>query len=403
MIFLFKAKDSSGKTKEGEVEAISQEVAVQIIQKSGMIPLTMSEKEKVSSLVKDLKRIWEGAKPKELVIFFRQLTTLIESKVPIVPALQALEEQTDNQYLKIVVKEMEGDIRDGMSLSEALSKHPQVFNRLSVSMVRSGEMSGNLQKSITYIADSMEKNYQLGSKVKSALFYPIFVTGAALIIGFIVITFVLPKLTGVIKDMAVEVPWYTKLLMFTGDFMNKYWWAVLIAILGGVGGLIYYMKTEEGKKEWDQIKLKMPIFGSFFKAVCIARFADNFSVLINGGIPVANALQEVSEVVGNSVFQKIILRSMDEVKKGGNISDVFAKSSEIPPIVTRMVKIGEETGKLSEVLKKTAEFYEQEVETMTRNMSTMIEPILISVLGIGVAIMVFAVLMPIYDIANKIQ
>lgn len=402
MIFLFKAKDALGKTKDGEVEAISQDSAVQIIQKSGLIPLSISEKEKIPSIIKDFKRIMEGVKAKEMVIFFRQLSTLIESKVPIVPALQALEEQTDNQYLRIVIREMEADIRDGMSLSKSLSKHPRVFNRLTVSMIRSGEMSGNLQKSISYIADNIEKNYQMASKVKSALFYPMFVVGASLVIGFVVITFVLPKLTGVIKDMAIEVPWYTKLLMITGDFMNKYWWAVLIAILGGIGGLVYYMKSEEGKKEFDQIKIKMPILGNFFKAVYIARFADNFSVLIDGGIPVANALKEVSEVVGNSVFQKIILRSMDEVKKGGNISDVFSKHSEIPPIVTRMVKIGEETGKISEVLKKTAQFYEQEVDTMTRNMSAMIEPILISVLGIGVAIMVFAVLMPIYDIANKI-
>ena len=403
MNFIFKAKDSLGKTKEGEVEAINQESAIQIIQKKGLIPLNIVEKERIPSVIKDLKRIWEGVKPRELVIFFRQLSTLIESKVPIVPALQALEEQTENQYLRMVVREMESDIRDGMSLSESLSKHPLVFNRLTVSMIRSGEMSGNLQKSIAYIADNTEKSYQLNSKIKSALFYPVFVIGAAIIIGFIVITFVLPKLTSVIKEMAVAVPWYTKLLMGVGDFMSKYWWAVLIVIVGGVTGIIYYVKTEEGRKEWDQIKIKIPIFGGFFKAVYIARFSDNFSILIDGGIPVVNALEEVSEVVGNSVFRDIILRSAEEVKRGGNVSDVFIKSREIPPIVTQMMKIGEETGKISEILRRIASFYEQEIDVMTRNISTMIEPILISILGIGVAIMVFAVLMPIYDIANKIQ
>ncbi|MFA5777497.1 MAG: type II secretion system F family protein [Parcubacteria group bacterium] len=403
MNFIFKAKDSLGKTKEGEVEAITQEAAVQIIQRKGLIPVSVVEKERSSFFIKDLKRIWEGARPKELVIFFRQLSTLIDSKVPIVPSLQALEEQTDNQYLRVVIREMEDDIKDGMSLSESLSKHPLVFNRLTISMIRSGEISGNLQKSISYIADNIEKNYQLSSKIKSALFYPAFVIGAATIIGFIVITFVLPKLTGVIKEMNVAMPWYTKLLMMIGDFMQAYWWAVLIAILGIIGGLIYYIKTEEGKKEWDQIKIKLPVFGSFFKAVYIARFADNFAILIDGGIPMVNALQEVSSVVGNCVFRNIILKCADEAKKGGNISDVFSKSEEIPPIVTRMVKIGEETGKLSEIMRRTATFYEQEVDAMTRNISTMIEPILISILGIGVAIMVFAVLLPIYDIANKIQ
>ena len=403
MVFVFKAKDSLGKAKEGEVEAISQEAAIQIIQRSGLIPLSVVEKEKVSSMLKDLSRIWEGVKPKEMVIFFRQLSTLIESKVPIVPALQALEEQTDNKYLKIIIKEMGADIQDGMSLSESLAKHPQTFNRLTVSMIRSGEMSGNLQKSIMYIADNIEKNYQLASKIKSALFYPAFVIGAAIIIGFVVISFVLPKLTGVIKEMAVEVPWYTKFMMWLGDFMHSYWWAVLIVMLGAIGGLMYYIKSEEGKREWDELKVRMPILGSFFRAVYIARFADNFAILIDGGIPVVNALQEVSDVVGNSLYKDIIMRSAEETKKGGNISDVFAKTPEIPPIVTRMMKIGEETGKISEVLRKTASFYEQEVDTMTRNISTMIEPVLISILGIGVAIMVFAVLMPIYNIAGQIK
>jgi type II secretory pathway component PulF len=403
MIFVFTAKDSLGKEMEGEIEAMSQEAAIQIIQRKGLAPISVVEKERVPAIIKELSRLWEGVKPKELVIFFRQLATLIESKVPIVPSLQALEQQTGNKFLAIVIKEMEEDIKDGMSLSEALAKHPTVFSNLTVSMISSGEMSGNIQKAITYIADSTEKNYQLSSKIKGALFYPIFVISAAFIIGFIVITFVLPKLSAVIKDMNVPVPWYTTAIMAVGQFMNSYWWAVLIVVFGIIGGLLYYIKTEEGKREWDQIKINLPILGNFYRAVYMARFSDNFSVLINGGIPVVNALQEVSKVVDNIVFEEIILKSANEARRGGSISSVFERSPEIPPIVTRMIKIGEETGKISEVLKKTASFYEQEVDTMTRNISTMIEPVLISLLGIGVAIMVFAILLPIYDIADKIQ
>lgn len=403
MEFIFKAKDSFGKNREGEIEAINKESAIQLIQKNGLIPIFITEKEKIPMLVKEMERIWEGIKPKEMVVFFRQLATLIESKVPIVPALEALQEQTGNRFLRTVIKEMEEDVKDGMSLSESMSKHPTVFDQLMVNMVSSGEMSGNLQKTISYIADNTEKNYQISSKIKSALFYPAFIVGAAFIIGFLVITFILPKLGGIIKEMEVTVPWYTKLVMGLGDFMNNFWWAVLIVIFGAFGGLIYYIKSDEGKREWDKIKLRLPIFGNFYRSVYIARFSDNFSILIDGGIPVVTALKEVSEVVGNTVFKEIILKAADEVKKGGNISDVFAKSSEIPPIVTRMLKIGEETGKISEILRKTASFYEQEVDSMTRNISVMIEPILIAVLGVGVAILVFAVLVPIYDIANNIQ
>lgn len=403
MIFIFKAKDSSGKDKTGEVESLNKEMAIRVIQSKGLIPLSVVEKDKIPGFIKDLKRIWEGISPRELVMFFRQLATLIDAKVPIIPTLQALEEQAQNQYLRIVIREMEEDIKDGMSLSESMSKHPLIFNRLMVNMISTGEVSGSLQKSINYIADNTEKNYQLNSKIKSALTYPAFVVGASFIIGFIVITFVLPRLNTVIKEMGVAVPWYTKLLMAIGDFMSSYWWAVLIAIVGTIGGLIYYIKTEDGKKEWDQIKIKLPVFGNFYKSVYIARFSDNFSILIDGGIPMVNALQEVSKVIGNSVFERIILLAAEEVKRGGNISNVFDRIAEVPPIVSRMIKIGEETGKMTDVLRKVAQFYEQEVDTMTRNISVMIEPILISILGIGVAIMVFAVLMPIYDIANKIQ
>jgi len=403
MIFIFKAKDSLGKNKTGEVEAISKEIAVQVIQSKGLIPISIIGKDKIPAFIRDLKRVWEGISPKELVILFRQLAILIEAKVPIIPSLQALEEQAQNQYLKLVIREIEEDIKDGMSLSESMGKHPLIFDRLTVNMIGSGEISGNLQKVINYIADNKEKNYQWNSKVKSALFYPAFVIGASFIIGFIVVSFILPNLSAVIKDMGVAIPWYTELLMAVGNFMHSYWWAVLIAILGIIGMFVYYIKTDEGEEEWDQIKIKLPVFGNFFKNVYIARFTDNFAVLIDGGIPMVNALQEVSKVVGNSVFERIILLCAEEVKKGGNISNVFDRAVEMPPIISRMIKIGEETGKLTEILRKLSTFYGQEVDVMTRNISVMIEPILISILGIGVAIMVFAVLMPIYDVANKIQ
>jgi type IV pilus assembly protein PilC len=403
MEFIFKAKDLLGKNREGEIEAINKEIAIQAIQKKGLIPISLIEKEKTSAVLRDLKRIWEGIKPREMAIFFRQLAILIESKVPIVQALQALEEQSENQFLRTVISEMSEDIKDGMTLSESMAKHPLVFNDLMVSVISSGEISGSLQKSIGYIADNIEKNYSLSSKIKSALFYPAFVVSAAFIIGFVVISFVLPRLTGVIKDMAVEVPWYTKLLMEIGNFMQSYWWAVLIAIFGLIGGVVYYIKSDEGKRDWDQIKLKLPVFGNFFKAVYISRFADNFAVLIDGGIPMVNALGQVSSIIGNYTFEQIILKTVDEVKRGGSVSSVFEKTPEIPPMVSKMLKVGEETGKISEVLKKTASFYEQDLDEMTRNMTALIEPILISVLGIGVGILVFAIIVPIYDIANKIQ
>lgn len=401
MEFIFKAKDQSGNLKEGKVDAISKDSAVALIQKNGLIPVSVSQKKEEGGIMKEVNRILEGVSQKELVIFFQELAILIDAKVPLVPSLLALEEQIDNRFLKIIVREIRSDVEDGMPLSEAMMKHPDIFSSLTINMMKSGEISGNLQKSISYIAENTDKNYRLTSKIKSALYYPGFVMVVAGIIGFVVVTFILPKITVVIKDMEIAVPWYTKVIMATGDFMQNWWWAVLILIAGLVGGVTYYIKTEEGHKDWDRLKLKIPIVGELLRFVYMSRFADNLAILMDGGIPIVRSMMIVSEVIDNSVYESIMLRAADEVKAGRTISSVFEKSVDIPPIVTRMVKVGEESGKMSEILKKVATFYDQETDRMTRNLTTLIEPILIVFLGIGVAILSIGILLPIYDIAGK--
>lgn len=402
MKFKFQAKDQSGAIKEGTIEAVSEEMAVQTLQRNSLVPLSIEQVKRISALVRELKRAWEGVTQKEMAIFFRQLATLIEAKVPIVRSLAAIEEQTGNKFLRLTIQEMADDIREGMPFSESLTKHPLAFSPLSVSIIRAGEVSGNLQQAITFVAESIEKSYRLNSRIRSALIYPAFVIIVAFIVGFITISYILPKLTGVIRELQVEIPWYTKVLMAVGDFMSGYWWAVLAVILGLVGGLIYYIKTEAGRREWDQIKIKLPIVGGLFRAIALARFSDNLSLMIMAGIPIVRALNIIGDVVGNSVYQSVILRAADEVKTGGHISTILAKSSDIPPIVAQMVRIGEETGKLGEVLKSVTDFYDQEIDKTSRNITTMIEPVLIVFLGLGVAVLVFAILMPIYNIAGKL-
>ena len=202
--------------------------------------------------------------------------------------------------------------------------------------------------------------------------------------------------------MKVAVPWYTTALVALGDFMNQYWWAVLLVLVAGIGAFIYYIRTEAGRHEWEAIVLKLPVIGELARNIYITRFADNLSALLNGGIPVVKALTIVSEVIGNQVFQKIIMRAAEEVKTGGVMSAVLLQSREIPPIVSQMIRIGEETGSLTQVLKSAGSFYNQEVETMTKNLTTLIEPILIVFLGIGVGILTVGVLMPIYNIAGQL-
>lgn len=402
MRFIFKAKDATGSLKEGVVDAINQDFAVQILQKSGLTPVSVEREDQGNSLIKAFRKVYERVSQKELVILFRQLATLIDAKVSLVSSLGAIEAQTENKYLRIILKEMVAGINDGMTFSEVLSKHPDTFTSLMINMIKAGEISGSLSESITYVANGTEKSYQLTSKIKSAIFYPAFVLGVAAVIGFVIVSFILPKLAVLIRDMGVETPWYTKLMMSLGDFMSQYWWAVALLLMGFIGSGIYYIKSDAGKKEWEKLVLTIPVFGKLLRFVYLARFADTFSSLLTRGVPMVRALMITGDVVSNAVFKAILLRAADEVKSGGTISAVFERSDEIPPVVTQMVRIGEETGKLGEVLEGTARFYDQEVDYMTKNMSALLEPILIVGLGLGVAVLVFSIILPIYNIAGQI-
>jgi type II secretory pathway component PulF len=405
MKFNFKAKTEAGDLKEGLVEAISREAAIDILQKNGLIPLHVATEEKgtIEAYIRDIQKLWEGASPKELMVIFRQLATLIEAHVPVVTSLKTLTEQMSNRYLRVVIKEIEDDIEDGMSFSEALEKHPQVFDTMTINIIRAGEISGNLQHAIEFVADSIEKNYHLTSKIKGALFYPAFVIVVAGAIGFLVITFILPKITVIIKDMAISVPWYTTALINLGDFMNQYWWIVLAALGAVAAGMYSYFKSESGRHEWDIIVLHLPVFKTLAKNVFITRLSENLAALMAGGIPVVRALVITSDVIGSTVYAQIMLKAAEEVKTGGAMSGVFQKyPEEIPPIVAQMIRIGEETGTMAHVLEGIGKFYNQEVEVMTRNLTSLIEPILIVALGIGVGILTVGILLPVYNIAGQL-
>ncbi len=402
MKFVFKAKTEAGQDRSGVVEALSRDAAIQVLQNNGLTPFSVQEEGRDITLVRDIAKLWEGVSQKELMVMFRQLATLISARVPMVSALDTLADQASNRYLRIILKEIEDDVEDGASFSESLEKHPAVFEPLVINMLRAGEVSGTLQRAIEVVAENIEKNYQLSSKIKGALFYPGFVFSAALIIGFLVVTFILPKLTGLIRELGVAIPWYTEVLMWIGDFMNAYWWAVLLVFFAACLSFFYYINTTAGQADWNRVVLKLPIFGNLMKYVYITRFAENMSSLLNGGIPIVKALIIVSDVTGNLVFREVILHAAEEVKTGGAMSNVFLRSPVIPPIVSQMIKIGEESGSVAKVLDGVADFYRSEVENITRNMTSLIEPILIVFLGIGVGVMVVGILMPIYDIAGKL-
>ncbi|XLQ20404.1 MAG: type II secretion system F family protein [Candidatus Moraniibacteriota bacterium] len=402
MQFKFKAKTREGKIKRGNIDAVDQEMANQLLQKNDLIPLQIKEIKQSESAAGMIERLTSSVNNKDLLLFYREFSTLVGAKIPIAPSLRTIHDQTENAQLKLVIAEVANDVEDGMSVSEAFGKHEKIFTTLAISMIRAGEVSGNLQGAIDFVAESAEQNYQLKNKIQGALMYPAFVISVAGVIGFLTMTWILPKLTGVIRDLDVEIPWYTGVMIKIGDFMQVYWWAILLVVFGVIAGIIYYIKSEDGSKEWDKVKLKLPVVGQLFRYVYITRFTENLSVLLQGGIPIVRALIVVADVVDNIVYKNIILKAAQDVKMGGDINTEFFKHEEFPPMVSSMIKIGEETGRLSDILTDIARFYNAEVDQITRNLSSIIEPILIVFLGLGVGVLVFSVLLPIYNIAGQL-
>jgi type IV pilus assembly protein PilC len=403
MKFNFKAKTKSGELKEGVVEAVSVDSAIEVLQKNELFPITIKEDVKKDLVSTSLMRFFEKVDEKELMMFFRQLAILIEAKVPIAGSLAAIGDETLNRYFKAVINEMINDVRDGLALSDAMTKHRRVFSSLAINIIKSGEASGNMKKSVDYVARNIEKNYNLGRKVKSALMYPGVVLGVFFVIAFLVMTFIVPKLTAMIKSLDVPIPWYTQNLIVVSDFMTNYWWAVIVAIIGVIGGIVYYIKSEEGKKEWHYWQLHLPIVGEILRNVYIARFADNLNILLVGGIPIVNAITLAGSVSDNTVYQEIFGKVAEEVKRGGTMSTVLKRSELIPPIVSQMVGIGEESGEIDVVLGFIAKFYEQETDTAAKNLSTLLEPVLMIIIGLAVGVLVISIIMPIYNIAGQIK
>jgi type IV pilus assembly protein PilC len=377
-------------------------MASNLLVRNGLNPIILESMGDDLTLSQRIENWTTKVKEKDILIFFRELSTLIGAKIPIATALQTIQEQTENKKLANIIKQIEADVRDGLAVSDSFAKHPEIFPPLTVNMIKAGEISGNLQGSIDYVNKNTERNYQLTSQLKGALMYPVFVILVAGVIGFLTITWILPRLTEVIRDLEVKVPWYTEAMIKLGDFMQSYWWAVLFAIFTFVFSMYYYIKSENGKREWDTFQLKVPILGKLLTYVYITRFSENFSVLIKGGIPVVKSLMIVADVMNNNVYKKIIQTAAKTVEDGGEVGAEFFKHEEIPLMVARMMKIGQETGRLSQILEDIAEFYQKEVSQITKNISSIIEPIIIVGLGFGVGALVFSVLLPIYNIAGQL-
>jgi type IV pilus assembly protein PilC len=400
MEFNYQAKQPSGDLIEGKIEAPSEDQAVSLLHQKNLVVLSLNPvKQNVFSV--DLSSFLSKPSKKDIVIFTRQMATLVDADVPLVEGLHTMARQIEKESFRKVVLSIVSSVEGGASLSVALSEHPAIFGRFYISLVRSGEVAGKLQETLSYLADYLERSAGLTSKIMGALYYPAFILCAMVVVVIVLMTTVLPNLLSIIKDAGVtDLPLTTKLLMAVTGFFNKFLIPILIAIIGAIAGFLYYIKTPGGRGRFDDFKVKMPRFGKVVRDFYLARIAETLSTLIKAGVPILEGIGITSDVVGNATYRNILLEAAENVRGGGTISEVFEKHPEFPPLVSSMLAIGEKTGRTDFMLENIFGFYKTEAENSIQNLSQLIEPVLILVLGVGVAGLVSAVLMPIYSLVG---
>lgn len=379
------------------MEAANEDMAIDTLKEKGYKIISLSESHGSSGFQIVLDRV----KPKDLVVLSRQLSVLISANVSLAESLKILVEQTENMKLKMIVSELADNVDEGSRLSDALSKHPKVFTEFYINVIRSGETSGKLDESLNYLADELEKDYDMMSKIKGAMIYPVFVMCGMIVVGIVMMIFVVPKLTDVITQAGGELPVSTKILIATSDFMVGYWYVLILAFFGAVVGIRTLLKMPPVRRLFDQMLLRMPIFGVLFQRIYLVRFTRSLETLLVGGVNIAQALEVSGNVVSNSVYKELIKETKKKVEDGESISIVFSQSRDIPKMVSQMMKIGEKTGRLDNILSKITNFYAREINNTVANLMTLMEPIIMVVMGVGVGIMVAAIILPMYNMASS--
>ncbi|MEP6710561.1 MAG: type II secretion system F family protein [Candidatus Saccharibacteria bacterium] len=399
--FNYQAKDTaSGKVVKATVQADSENAAAKLLIGQGFAPLEIKEVDGNGSL---LERLTGRITTKDKIVFTRQLATLVGAGLPLSQSLRTVAEQTENKRLRGVVDDIIADVEGGKSLSESFSKHPDVFSSVFLALIRAGETSGTLDESLRRIANQQEKDAAVMSKIKGALTYPIIV----LVVIFGVMAFMLftvvPQVEKLYHDLKKQLPLLTQVMVSIADFLAHFWWLVIIVVGIGTYFFLQYLKTESGIKFKDTFKLNVPLFGTMFRKLYMARLARTGQTLLSTGVPMLDMLSITSEAVNNSVIGDSLDRAAEKVKGGKALSLSLQSEQYILPLVPQMIKIGEQSGKLDEMLGKTAQVYEDELDEEVRAISTAIEPILMVVLAIVAGGMVGAILLPIYSLVNTIN
>jgi type IV pilus assembly protein PilC len=401
--FTFKAVDLAGVPAKGELEADSKQAVTDQLRSRGLIVLDIVE-EKTSLTNQDLFDRFKRIKPHELTVMTRQLATMVAAGVSILRAFHVLEEQTENEKLKEILAEVRQDVEAGISMSDALEKHPDTFNELYVAMTRTGETAGMLEEALDRIADQMEKQDSLRRQVKAAMAYPMMIGLFALVTLLALVTFLIPVFQDVFADFDGELPMITKFSVAMSDALRGQWYLFIIATVGGVIGFRKWKKTKWGQWQWDAIKLRLPAkIGDVIHKIALARWSRTFSGLVHSGVPLLQAIDITAKTAGNSHLEK----AMDDVKvsvqRGGTIAEPLRQSPLFPSMVAHMVGVGEETGNLDGMLGKVADFYEDEVAAVIKALTSILEPVMILIVGGIVGFIVVSMYLPLFQLYDNIR
>ncbi len=404
MRFHYRAQNPEKRIQAGIIEADTREEAIQTLQSHDLIVFSLVAEKDIPFFKKQVRiPLLNRIKNKDIVVFSRELATLVEGKVPLVEALKSLARQTRNPNLRDIIAVISQDVEGGSSLSRAMGKYPKVFSDFYLNLVKSAEVSGTLEKTLIYLADYEENNHDIISKVKGAMMYPTVLIIFMFIIGIFAMTEIVPKITGMLLEAKVQLPMTTRILIALSAFLQKFWYIAVLGTGASIWAFWYWIHTQEGSRLWGKILLRTPVLGTVLKHFYLNRIAENLKTLLRGGISILKALDVVAGVIGNSVYKDIILETKEEVRGGKSMSSVFETHREFPPMFVEMVEVGEKSGNIDMMLEKLAIFYKREVDAVVQNISKLIEPFLIIILGLGVAFLASSIILPIYKMTEAIH
>jgi type IV pilus assembly protein PilC len=400
-LFGYKAVDKEGRAADGTIDAVSVDVAVASLQRRGLIVQSIDPVKSGGKLSMNLS-FFERIKTKDVVMLSRQIATLFEAQVSALRAFRLLATETTNPALQDRLTQIANDIQAGAPMSRALAKHPTVFDNFYVQMVRTGEETGKLDDVFNFLADYLDRNYEISSKAKNALIYPAFVIVVFFTVMILMMTMVIPKMTGILVETGQTLPIYTRIIMAMSNFLVHYFYLFIAGIVLTVVMVSRVLSSESGKEAFSKLKLTVPYVGSLYQKLFLSRISDNLSTMLTSGIQMVRALEMSGQVVGDPSYERALMTITKDVQTGIHTSDAMAKHKEFPSIMVAMVRVGEETGDMGKILATMAKFYRREVGTAVDTLVSMIEPLMIVMLALGVGILLTSVLVPIYNISSGI-